>query len=81
MLWESCSRSEAIQRTRDCIATVSDWSHENFDLNVDVTLSIGVSTLEAVPKNYPAQELIDAAERRLSAARLSGGNTIKSIAF
>jgi len=81
MVWEGCSRSEAIQRTRDCIATASDWSREHFDLSVDVTLSIGVATLEAAPKNYPAQELIDAAERCLSAARLSGGNTIKSIAF
>jgi len=81
MVWEGCSRSEAIQRTRDCIATASDWARERFDLSADVTLSIGVATLEAAPKNYPAQELIDAAERCLSAARLSGGNTIKSIAF
>ena len=47
----------------------------------DLTLSAGLATLEFAPKNYPARELIDAAQRCLSGAQLSGGDTVKSIEF
>jgi GGDEF domain-containing protein len=81
MVWENCSRSEALGRARDSLCAVGDWSREQFELSVDITLSVGVATLEVAPKNYPPQELIDAAERCLSGAQLSGGNSVKSIAF
>jgi GGDEF domain-containing protein len=81
MVWEECSRSDAVQLARDCLATVRDWSHDRFVLSCEVTLSAGLATLEFAPKNYPPQELIEAAQRCLVGALLSGGDTVKSIAF
>jgi GGDEF domain-containing protein len=44
-----------------------------------VTVSIGVASVALPPKNFPAAELIRAAERCLNGVRLSGGNAVKSI--
>ena len=44
-----------------------------------VTVSIGVASVALPPKNFPAAELIRAAERCLNGARLSGGNAVKSL--
>jgi GGDEF domain-containing protein len=81
LLWEGCPRSEALQFARSILAKIGPWSREQFPLATDLTLSIGLATLEFASKNYPASELIDAADRCLNGAQLSGGNTVKSIAF
>jgi GGDEF domain-containing protein len=81
MLWEDCSRSDAVQFARNCLSAVRPWSREEFPLGSDLTLSIGLATLESAPKNYPSNELIDAATRCLTGAQLSGCDTVKSIAF
>src|SRR5207245_930238 len=81
MVWEECSRSDAVQLARNCLAAARDWSRDRFLLSCDLTLSAGLATLEFAPKNYPCQELIDAAGRCLIGAQLSGGDTVKSIAF
>jgi HD-like signal output (HDOD) protein/GGDEF domain-containing protein len=80
-LWESCPRNEAVQSARSVLDAVRTWSRNHYPLGSDLTLSAGLATLEFAPKNYPARELIDAAERCLTAAQLSGGNTAKSIEF
>jgi hypothetical protein len=46
-----------------------------------MTLSAGLATLEVPPRNFQPHQLIDAAWRCLSGAQLSGGDTLKSIAF
>ena len=38
-------------------------------------------TLALPPKNFPPQQLIDAAQRCLTGVQLSGGNAVKSIEF
>ena len=40
---------------------------------------MGIATLALPPKNFPAHELIDAAQRCLAAAQRSGGDSLKSI--
>jgi hypothetical protein len=40
---------------------------------------VGVASVALPPKNFPAEELIRAAERCLNGARLAGGNAVKSI--
>ena len=72
LLWEDSSRSEALQMARELLVTVRRSS--------SVSMSIGLATLEFAPKNYPARQLVEAALGCLSAAQLSGGNTVKSIA-
>lgn len=81
MVWEACSRSDAVRLARECLSDVREWSQDRFGLSCDLTLSAGVATLEFAPKNYPPQELIDATQRCLIGAQLSGGDTVKSIAF
>jgi HD-like signal output (HDOD) protein/GGDEF domain-containing protein len=81
MVWEECPRSDAVQLARDCLAAAHDWSQDRFQLSCALSLSAGLATLEFAPKNYPRQELIDAAQRCLNGAQLSGGDTVKSIAF
>jgi HD-like signal output (HDOD) protein/GGDEF domain-containing protein len=81
VLCESCSRSEALQVARSVLAKIRPWSREQLPLTTGLTLSVGLATLEVASKNYPASELIDAAQRCLSGAQLSGGDTVKSIAF
>jgi hypothetical protein len=44
-----------------------------------LSVSVGVATLSLPPKNFPADDLIAAANRCLGAARTSGGNSLKSI--
>lgn len=81
MVWEECPRNDAVQLARDCLAAAHDWSQDRFQLSCALSLSAGLATLEFAPKNYPCQELIDAAQRCLNGAQLSGGDTVKSIAF
>lgn len=78
-LWEDCSRSEGVQRARDVLAGLRTWSRQHLKLHADLTVSSGLAALESAPKNYPVRQLIDAANRCLSSAQLSGGNTVKSI--
>ncbi len=44
-----------------------------------LAVSLGLATVALPPKNFPANELLTSAGRCLGAARLSGGNTIKSL--
>lgn len=44
-----------------------------------VSVSVGVAAVALAPKNFSPELLIDSAQRCLSAARLSGGNALKSI--
>jgi GGDEF domain-containing protein len=81
MLLVGCSRNDAVRLARSVLDCVGPWSREQFGIGSDMTLSIGLATLESVPKNCPAGDLIEAAQRCLGAAQLSGGNTVKSIEF
>jgi len=44
-----------------------------------MTVSVGVAAVSLPPKNFDPEDLIDSAQRCLSAAQLSGGNALKSI--
>jgi len=81
IVWEDCPRNEAVQMARHVLAAVKPWSGAEFVLRSDLTLSFGLATIEFPPKNFPPQELLDAAQRCLGGVQLSGGDTVKSIAF
>ena len=80
LVWQDCPRREALDCARQILASVKAWQPGG-GLASELTLSIGVSTLTLPPKNFPPQELIDAARRCLSGAQLSGGDTVKSWEF
>lgn len=44
-----------------------------------ISVSVGVATLSMPPRNFPAEELLTAAERCLTGVQLSGGDGVKSI--
>lgn len=82
LLWENCPRSEGVETIRQVHRQVKSWRlpgavHED----LEISLSAGVATLALPPKNFPSQQLIDAAQRCLSGAQFSGGGTLKSIEF
>lgn len=77
---EGCDRQPAIELTRQLVRAAREWSaSQTASQGHAFSLSAGVATLVMPPKNFPCQELIDAAERCLSAAQLSGGDSVKSI--
>jgi len=78
VILEDCPRSEAVRLARHVLTAVKPWAGARFE-SVELTLSAGLATLEFPPKNFLPQELIDGAQRCLSGAALSGGDTAKSI--
>lgn len=78
LVFEDCPRREAVHLARYALSMVKPWAAARFEAT-ELTLSAGLATLESPPKNFPPQELIDGAQRCLSGAALSGGDTVKSI--
>ena len=82
LVCEGCPRSEAIQTIRQVLRNIKTWPAPTVELAAaELTLSAGVATLAFPPRNFPAEQLIDAAQRCLNGASLSGGDTLKSIEF
>ena len=82
LVWEDCSRSDALAAIRSALEAIRSTRIPVGECDhLNVTLSFGLATLALPPKNFPAGELILAAQRCLSGAMLSGGNTLKSIEF
>jgi PleD family two-component response regulator len=82
MVWENSSRGDAAQTIRQVQQNIATWRVPGeIEPETEISLSIGVATLALPPKNFPPDQLIEAAQRCLSGARLSGGGTTKSIEF
>jgi HD-like signal output (HDOD) protein len=81
LVWEDCPRSDAVQFVRHALATAKEWWVERPGSRFELTISAGLATLEYPPRNFPPNQLIDAGERCLAGAQLSGGDSLKSILF
>lgn len=81
LVGEDTSRSEAVQAVRLILARAKAWAAAHFPLSTPLTLSGGVAAVELITRNFPAGQLLQAAERCLVGASLSGGDTVKSIAL
>ena len=79
LVWDDCPRNEGVRLARQALNEVKPWSRQQLAGHAAIVLSAGLATVESPPKNYPTQELIDAAQRCLGGAELSGGDTVKSI--
>jgi len=44
-----------------------------------LSIHVGAATVTLPPKNFPAQDLLESADRCLYGSRTSGGNVMKSI--
>ncbi len=80
VVFEGCDRQPAVDFTRQLVRCARKWSADQPTTHGHaLSLSAGVATLAMPPKNFPTQELIDAAERCLHGVQLSGGDSVKSI--
>jgi GGDEF domain-containing protein len=80
LLWGECTRSESLSTLRSVQQSLPAWQEECMSSDtVHLSLSAGVATLALPSRNFPPLELVTAAERCLDAARLAGGNQLKSI--
>jgi hypothetical protein len=76
---EDCDRPLAVELTRRMVHGIRQWSQQRGEHMPQVTVSAGLASLSLPPKNFPAHELIEASQRCLNAAQLSGGDVVKSI--
>lgn len=77
---EDCDRQAAVALARRLVRGIRQWSlSQNPAPTSAVSLSAGLATLALPPKNFPAEDLIDAAQRCLYGAQSSGGDVVKSI--
>ena len=76
-----CERRQAVALANEAIAHVASLAEgENATQTVHTaTLSAGVATVAAVPKNFDPWRLVESAERCLYAARSCSNNAVKSI--
>jgi GGDEF domain-containing protein len=79
LILEGCERSTAVDLAREVVRLIRG-SHTRVTRSPNVvTVSGGVATLPLAPKNFPACELLEAAQRCLNGAHASGGDAVKSI--
>jgi HD-like signal output (HDOD) protein/GGDEF domain-containing protein len=76
----ACDRRQAVDVSNELVMGVRRMTASPLVSEAAIlSVSIGVASLALPPKNFPAAELIRAAERCLNGAKLSGGNAVKSI--
>ncbi len=73
-----CERRGALAVANHAIAKIGKSAPRDCG-DMATTLSIGVATMSVVPRNFDPDRLIDSASRCLSAARVCGISTVKSI--
>jgi HD-like signal output (HDOD) protein/GGDEF domain-containing protein len=77
---EDHDRQATVAVARELQRQVGDWSRPMAAATGEpLTLSQGLASLSAVPKNFPPSELIESTRRCLAGAQLSGGDSVKSI--
>lgn len=75
-----CDRTQAVAAGNLLVRDAPRFLHFSTANPEDpVTVSVGVATVSLPARNFLPQVLTDAAERCLDAAKLSGGNKLKSI--
>jgi HD-like signal output (HDOD) protein len=77
----NCERRAALAVAQTAIAELTRLAGRSLaaDGGLATTLSVGVATASAVPKNFDPNRMIDSAARCLSAARACGFSAVKSI--
>ncbi|HTU27390.1 MAG TPA: diguanylate cyclase, partial [Pirellulales bacterium] len=75
-----CDRGEAVAIADDILHQVRQHPDSHGGIKgLEFLVSVGAATVPLPPKNFRVDDLIDSANRCLSTAQLSGGNTLKSI--
>ncbi len=76
----SIDRRQAVEHGNMLVRALSEKMGQTLGESLSIpTLSIGIASITAIPKNFPPTDLIEAAERCLYGAQTCGGNAVKSI--
>jgi HD-like signal output (HDOD) protein len=75
----NCERRTALSVAHKAIADLGRPTGDLIVSDLSATLSVGVATISAVPKNFDPKAMVECAARCLSAARAAGISTVKSI--
>lgn len=79
-VFENVDRQQAVELARQTMVAMDWWVEQECDSLVgQLSISAGAATANHLAKNLPAQGLIDAAERCVSAAAMVGMSSVKSI--
>ena len=79
VLLPDCDRRQAVEVARTLVDHLPEWLLDQERLNTPVTASAGVAALAVPTRSFRPEDLIDAADRCLFAARSAGGSVVKSI--
>jgi HD-like signal output (HDOD) protein/GGDEF domain-containing protein len=79
VIFAGLDRQEAIVVGRQILDGVRRWSESGLERALSLSVSIGLASLPMAPRNFPAMEMVLAAERCLHGVQLSGGDGFKSI--
>ncbi len=74
-----CDRQQAVTLARSLLDAIPLWIHERGWTAVMISCTASVATLATLTRGSRAEELVDAADRCLFAAKRSGGAMVKSI--
>jgi hypothetical protein len=77
----NCERRGALSIANNAISEIGKSGSRGVLVQFDppTTLCVGVATVSVVPRNFDANGMVDSATRCLSAARMCGISTVKSI--
>ncbi|MDP6443381.1 MAG: HDOD domain-containing protein [Pirellulaceae bacterium] len=78
LIMPASDQFQAAKVAREICRGVERWPIEYPDAAA-LSLNVGAASLSQVPKNFPVDDLLDAAERCLYGARNASGNSVKSI--
>ena len=79
VLLPDCDRRQAVAVARSLIDRIAPWAVEQGVSDTPIATSAGVAALAVPTSRSRPEELIDAADRCLFAAKASGGRVVKSI--
>ena len=80
LILPDCDRRQAVELGNQLVARVRRLANrEKSEAEPALSIHVGAATVTLPPKNFPAQDLIESADRCLYGSRASGGNVMKSI--
>jgi len=80
LILPDCERRQAIQMGNQLIGRFRRLAPSTSNAKQQaVSISVGLATVSLPPRNFPAQDLLTAADRCLYGSAASGGNVVKSI--
>jgi len=77
----NCDRHQAVRLAEETLARIDTMTQRLQEQGTPLKYiaSVGVSSVTLPPKNFPPQDLLETAQRCLSAAQSSGTNVVKSL--